>query len=330
MKKEDGLIWMPVLLVVLLLISPSGAGFSTEAQSPHLQRKVITVDDEPGDADYSSIQEALNYSNSGDTIEVYSGIYYEHGIMIIKENISLIGIPYELGNGSDIGKPFIEGQGLADVIHVHARNSTITGFQIENNGGGAYSDVTISNGSNGCILSNNELSNSLMAVVGCGASYSKIINNTISHSGMRQGILLWGQHILVSGNNISYVTEGISIWGAWNCTYIGNTISRCYDYGIVIYGTGYITVSHNTIKDNPIGILIDASGKNLIEKNNFINNDQQAYFNQELGFTAGNRWMQNYWGQPRLLPYPIRGIVFLVIPWVQFDWRPALRPYNIS
>jgi hypothetical protein len=43
------------------------------------------VDDEPGDADFISIKEAVNSSNPGDTIEVYSGIYYEEGILGLRK-----------------------------------------------------------------------------------------------------------------------------------------------------------------------------------------------------------------------------------------------------
>ena len=45
-------------------------------------RNTITVDDEPGDADYTSLKEAINNANTGDTIEVYSGIYIEDEISI--------------------------------------------------------------------------------------------------------------------------------------------------------------------------------------------------------------------------------------------------------
>ena len=43
-------------------------------------KNIITVDDEPGDADFTSIKEAVNSSSPGDTIEVYSGTYLEQGI----------------------------------------------------------------------------------------------------------------------------------------------------------------------------------------------------------------------------------------------------------
>ena len=67
---------------------------------------VIVVDDE-GDGDFVSIQAAINAAKDGDTIEVYSGIYHEN--LVVNKRVSLIGIPYELGEGNDEGKPVIEG-----------------------------------------------------------------------------------------------------------------------------------------------------------------------------------------------------------------------------
>jgi parallel beta-helix repeat protein len=323
MKKEC----LAVVIVFLFLgtsLIPSALSEQTHGKT------IITVDDELGDADYTSIKEALNHSNPGDTIEVFSGTYYEHGINITNERISLIGIPHELGNGSDTGKPFINGQGFDDVINVNARNVTITDFHVENNGEGAYSIIGIGWGADGCVLSDNYLSNSVMSIVGCASNYSTIINNTISYSGIRDGVILgpYG-HNVVSGNTIHDVDIGIDLWDSYNNLITGNKISKCYSIGIDIAGHYFNTVSYNTLEGNPIGLHLLLTKRNRIEMNNFINNTKNAYFEQGLELPGLNRWIQNYWGQSRLLPYPIFGTVF-IFPWVQFDWRPAQKPYNIT
>jgi hypothetical protein len=69
---------------------------------------------------------------------------------------------------------------------------------------------------------------------------------------------------------------------------------------------------------------------NHIKQNNFINNTIQAGHFHSLQFTHGDRWSQNYWNKPHKLPYPIVGRVFMFMPWVQFDWRPAQTPYEIT
>ncbi|MEM0467507.1 MAG: hypothetical protein QXX20_07975 [Candidatus Thermoplasmatota archaeon] len=44
--------------------------------------------------------------------------------------------------------------------------------------------------------------------------------------------------------------------------------------------------------------------------------------------SALNTWSRNYWNRPRILPKPIFGLMML-LPWLNFDLRPLLRPYQI-
>ena len=142
-----------VALFICMSITPSVAVDTVkESSMPISDKTVITVDDE-GDGDYTSIKEAVNNSNPGDTIEVYSGTYYECGIEIHTENITLKGIPYELGNGGDTGKPFINGEGKDFVIgYIMTEGVLVTGFRMENGGGSGHDIVTIYKSKN-CIFS---------------------------------------------------------------------------------------------------------------------------------------------------------------------------------
>ena len=327
--KKVGTLW--VVLLIMLLSLPSTTGYFLEDRHPFFSKHIITVDDEPGDADYTSIKEALNHSSLGDTIEVFSGTYNEHGINITEKGISLIGIPYELGNGSDTGKPFINGQGVDDVIRVKARNVSITGFHIENKGEIYWFIFLICWGADGCIISNNTLCYSGNCIIGCPSNYSRITNNTIRYASFHYGIVLGPyNNNLVSDNFIDHCPTGILFWGGNYNTIFRNCISNCSEFGIDIGGGGLNSFQFNTIENNNYGLHIYQSGFNKIKQNNFINNTRQAGFDQGLSFTAGNRWIQNYWGRPRMLPYPIVGQVLVVLIWVQFDWRPAQTPYEIS
>jgi parallel beta-helix repeat protein len=295
------------------------------------QNNIITVDDEPGDANYISIKEAVNHSNPGDTIEVYSGTYYENGIWITKEGISLIGMPFELGNGSDTGKPFINGQGRDDVVDVKAPNVTITGFHIENRGEGYWCIIIILRNSDGCVISNNTLCYTQNSIIGSASNNTKIINNTIRYADVRYGICLSPyDNNLVSDNVIDHCPTGICFIGGVHNTILRNHISNCSEFGIDIAGSGMNIIQFNTIENNNYGLHIYVASFNRIKQNNFINNTRQAGFDQSLGFTSDNHWAQNYWNRPRILPYPIVGTVFVIMPWVQLDWRPAQEPYDIG
>jgi len=98
-------------------------------------------------------------------------------------------------------------------------------------------------------------------------------------------------------------------------------------------------ISENHISDNGEGV--EVWSKNcLITKNNFMNNQRQAYFLFRLfrDFPR-SRWNQNYWDDWHFqCPKPIIGslsiiimIVFaLRIPWVSFDRHPVQEPYDIG
>lgn len=310
----------------MVLLGFPGSGFSIGKQPKPLNH-VITVDDEPGDADYTSIKEAVSHANPGDTIEVYSGTYYEAGITVTQEGLSLIGMPYELGNGTDTGKPFINGMGQGDLVILNACNVTVSGFRIEH--GGELETIILIH-KDGCIVSNNtmHLSGNIMQ---CISSHCMIINNIMSDAGFRVGFGFGetGQHNLVSDNIIDNCPTGIGFWGGDYNTIIRNQVSNCSEFGIDMAGCTGNTFRFNTIENNSYGLHV--KGAHItVEMNNFMNNGCNAGFNQGSGFIHGNRWRQNYWDGPRTLPYPIKGIVLVLLPWVQFDWRPALQPYNIT
>ena len=326
--KISSTLW--VLMLVAVLSLPGSSAFSVKDQ--HRLPHIITVDDEPGVADYTSIKEALNHSSPGDTIEVFSGIYKEHGINITEEGISLIGLTYDPGNESHTGKPFIDGQGLSDVISIYTSNVTVSGFHIANNGGGIddWTIIIIWPGANNCTISNNTLYSSSNSILICISSFNTITNNTIRWAGFNVGIGLDypGQYNVVSGNVIDRCPTGIQLAGGKNDTVVGNRISNCSEFGIDIGGGMANIFQYNTFENNYVGLHIYQSGFNRIRDNNFINNTYQAGFSEAL-WVYTNHWFHNYWGRPRLLPYPIQGSN-LIFQWVQFDWRPAMKPYNIT
>jgi parallel beta-helix repeat protein len=324
-----------VALFVCMSITPSVAVDNVEKPAmPISDKTVITVDDE-GDGDFTSIKEALNHANPGDTIEVFSGIYYEHGIIISDENITLKGIPYELGNGSDKGKPFINGQGKDFVIGYNMTiGVVITNFHIENGGGTIAHDIIHIYRSDKCEFSNNDVFNTNFALIYCrGSTNIQIKNNIISHSIIDDGISFvdGSNYNTISGNVISDVETGILCWNSNHNTITGNKISRCSYFGIDIASSDYNIVEGNSIENNTVGVQNYGSLGCRIKKNNFIDNQYQAQFIYGIPRFIGltNRWRGNYWNESRSSPYPILGGYSFFFPWIQFDWFPAKKPYDI-
>jgi len=319
------IIALGIMLLFLGMTISSSTGFNLEKQSTI---DVITVDDE-GDGDYTSIKDALSNANSGDTIEVYSGTYFEHDIAINIEGISLKGIPHELGNGSDVGKPFINGEGNSRIFHFNASNITLDGFIMDNEGGADIVDISIS--ADGCIISNNNLSNTNSCFIYVKGSNTKIINNTIHHSSMRQGICLRdpSNNNTVRSNLISDCDTGILTWGSGYNLIEGNTVQYCDGYGIDIAGYDNNIIRYNTVSNCWMGLEL-SSIDSIVSNNNFMDNEIHASgFNNRFSWLISNKWTGNYWGRGRILPYPIFCQVF-IFPWIQFDWRPAQEPYDIG
>ena len=122
MKKNVILIVITVLLILSLIGYFIFWNFSSAQPG---DGNIIYVDDSGG-ADYTEIQDAINAANSGDTIYVYPGTYYEN--IIVDKIINLV--------GEDNANTIIDGCKLGDVITLSPSSNwvNITGFTIQNSG----------------------------------------------------------------------------------------------------------------------------------------------------------------------------------------------------
>jgi nitrous oxidase accessory protein NosD len=178
--------------------------------------------DNEGDGEYITIQAALDAAHPGDTIEVYSGTYNEH-IIVMKE-VSLNGIDHELGNGSDTGKPVIDAQGTESVVTITADNVNITGFIIQNGVYGIFFTTT---------------------------NCSRIIGNTITgnskegiHVGVPSHSNLFVYNLFIE--NTLHAFDNST--NAWNAT-VGN-----YWDDYFIQNPGGVDANHDGLWDTPYNI----------------------------------------------------------------------------
>ena len=164
---------------------------STSISSPPQQSrnlgKIITVDNEPGDADYTSIAAAVAHASTGDTIQVFSGTYYEHSIGVTVDQLQLEGISHELGTGNDTGMPVVDCQGSQYIFHLAGGGATVTGFCLQN---GSESALIVS------------------------STFNMISNNTIRQF-QRDSVLLQGDHNTVRYNTFENNDLGVGIYGCY-------------------------------------------------------------------------------------------------------------------
>ena len=227
--------------IILLFVGTCTIPSVTSEQT--YDKNIITVDDEPGDADFTSIKEAVNSSSPGDTIEVYSGTYPEQEICIVKDNTTLLGISHELGEGNDSGKPLIKGNGTGRVLRVEASHVIVSNFRIEHPGAFSSVCIFVSDQNNitltDCIIRNSKKAmNEGIQAGDC--DNIKIINNEISNCS--SGISAGAQHpgsLTITGNVITDCMYGGIELHCNQQNVSGNRIRRCED-GIRIFGTNNI------------------------------------------------------------------------------------------
>jgi len=174
------------------------------------------------------------------------------------------------------------------------------------------------------IISDNSISGK-----GIGLSYSCnniIIDNKILDSAM--GIdLLYSNNNIITGNSIGGM---LFFYESNNNIITGNRImddDPFFSVGILLVATSNIIIRLNTIQNNSFGLLILQCKNSIIEKNNFIDNRIHVYFS----FIFRNFWDSNYWDNwigfgPKII---FGSFGSIVIPWFNFDWRPAGEPYDI-
>jgi len=190
----------------------------------------------------------------------------------------------------------IDGGGRVDVVYISTDRVTVSGFTIQNSGDELYdAGIQICSNSN-TITGNTITANNHYGIFLSSSSDNTITGNTISDNDCGICLLWESSNNNIIGNNITSNNEGIWLTCGFHC--------------------------------------VVSPRKNTILKNNFLDNDQDASFYELLSFLNRNRWKQNYWNRPRILPKFIFGEIeiigrFFTIPWINIDWNPAKEPYDI-
>jgi parallel beta-helix repeat protein len=290
-----------------------------------------------GPGNYSSIQDAIDDANPGDTIFVYddSSPYYEN--IIIQKFIKLIGENKEttviLGDESSDGV----------IVNISADDVSISGFTIQPFAGKPAGIIINKNYTypdywNIEIIQNVTISNNIIKNTGWAGifairlNYGNIYGNSIENS-YNNGI-----HLFISSNNqitnnaiTKCVSRGIEIDGVWGPYRMQNYRNPVPENNIVSQNTilsnrwgielnsGPVNtkISDNNISGNhEIGIQLFQASKTQITRNNFIDNSENAYFDAVCVLRypqfMQNSWNNNFWGEPKNLPVRIKGDFYLM------------------
>jgi len=292
-----------VITVEIILLFLLSSSFSFVSSYEVSTNNIIYVDDDGG-VDYTRIKYAIENASDGDTIFVYSGIYYEN--VIVDKSICLLG---EKKNSTIIDGSMNKDK---DVICVTTSHVDIEKFTIKNGKNGILIDGDYNVVDKVNIVENIIIDNIRYGVFFFRSGYNNVLNNIISNNIYGIKAYEFCSNIIF-GNVISSSSEaGIHLTSAVNA---GNCMNN--------------TIQYNTLQYNGEGIILFTSYNNKINNNNFYGNSKDAIF----VWSNSNNWNYNYWNRARLLPKPILGLTgknLPIIPMVNFDWHPTQGPYDIS
>ncbi len=317
-------------LVSALLITTI---FPIAVSSDYTSNNVIYVDDDniegPWDGSqehpYRLITDGIDAAVDGDTVYVYSGTYFEN--FSIRKSICL--------EGENKETTIIDGGNLkyVHVVNIYCSNVTVKRFSIIH----GYTGILVAEDDNAIITENIIKYN-----VGTGLDFFKSNWNTITYNIISEN----GN----TGSSYSYYGGIFSVLSN-NNNISGNIVTGNFGNGVTIWLSYNSTISENSITDNfGTGLELQTSYDTVIVRNNFIKNGlkttgewwrnlaDNAMFSYQMfpERPYNNSWDKNFWYRTRILPKLIFGVYrfsdsgLLHLPWIDFDWNPAQKPYDIQ
>ena len=118
--------YLTILLGLMLIITGSVSAINTLPTQTQSKGDTLYVGGS-GPGNYTRIQDAIDAASTGDTVFVFSGVYYEN--VVISKVISLI--------GEDRGTTIIDGRGtnsLETVLIENCNGVMVSGFTIKESG----------------------------------------------------------------------------------------------------------------------------------------------------------------------------------------------------
>ena len=287
---------------------------------------------------FTTIQQAINNANAGDTIIVPAGVYYEH--VTVNKTVALVGENNKI--------PIIDGSNLGTVVRITADNVNISGFTLQNSGWGWTRSGVETQQADNCRITNNILFHTCHNIRLNGSRNCIISGNKIDHiNQMGYGIRLTeSANCTVFNNYVAKNIGGIVFEGSANCTVFGNNVTRNSD-GIRIYSSSFNNrIFANIVFNNsycgmvyPLPSAPSPEGNNIFH-NSFINNTNPFIIQSngniwDSGHPAGGNYWSNYMGTDSFggfyqnitgsdgigdTPYNVGGF--------EKDKYPLVRPYG--
>ncbi|SFS82988.1 nitrous oxide reductase family maturation protein NosD [Sphingobacterium wenxiniae] len=217
----------------------------------------------------TTIQQALEKANDGDTLLVYTG-HYAEGNLTIEKRIMLIGID----------RPIIDGQHKHEPISIRTDDVTIKGFTIQKSGHSSMADIAaikIYSGKN-ISIEDNILDDNFFGIYLQGASNCRIINNKLQAYGKAEhlvgnGIHSWkSNNIIIEDNEIIGHRDGVYLEFVTHTRVERNLSHNNLRYGLHFMFSHDNEYHYNTFRSNGAGVAVMYTQRVRMEHNIFEEN----------------------------------------------------------
>ncbi len=255
-----------------------------------LAQDSIIVVGKGSDADYLSIQDAIDNSNPGQEIHVQSGIYNEN--ITVDKPVTLV--------GSSTQDTRTYG------IQVMGEYVNITGFNIS--GVGNYAKGVYLNDAHYCTIKGNWIANSYSGIFSVDSSNNLIEDNTVIDI-RHMGVHLYSNssNNTILNNKITRIRyNGICLWESSNDNLVSNNMitNNTFD-GIELRKSFRNIIERNVFMENQCNIRIELpSQHNRIFNNSFVDYSSNKAYDRgsnnywDDGVSRGNYWSQYEYNPP--------------------------------
>jgi len=208
--------------------------------------------------DYSTIQEAVDNAFSGDTVFVKSGTYVNQSLAITKP-LSLVGEDPQ--TTVIMGKSLDYFPAISFAIYFEANDVQISGFTVM-----TTAQVRgIFGSGNRTLIENNIIESRNNIGIGLWGDHSIITNNNLTGVG---ALHCSGSNNTITRNMINGTSIAIELAGSFN-TISGNHLTKTD--GIRVNGNSNI-INSNNVRDGGIGILLNSGSHNVVFENSVTGN----------------------------------------------------------
>lgn len=296
MKKRIGSIMICMFLIIssLVIINP--------VEALNVGGNTLYVGGS-GPGNYTRIQDAINNSFDGQTVYVYSGIYYES--VDVNKRINLIG---ENRNNTIITYNIRHGHTIA----ILADRVTVRGFTISVNAINGNAPYCISIGSN----------------------YNTVSGNILTSNSSQYGIYIGGNNNIISDNIFTKLSIGIDILRGDYNTIRNNLFSNVGRYSIAMEDL----CEYNMFKLNNFSYTAGNIIVGTVETDFYVPHPEHTTFTMNNFYIGNfivkgntNSFLNNYYSNW----IGVKCLLFIFIPkrisvrYFIYDWQPSLKPYDI-